>query len=585
VTVERGKSFDASLSYKPEDADITGIRWGYRVAGETGAFTAFPDAFDTPASINTGILEVGNYEVKAFIFGIDKVSYKSTSNSINLTVTAAKPPIDNWGDLEDLPDIKKLFGDVSEIPPEIWFVFTGDDTVYGRSDAPQITKVSRNYTSTGIIFNDEIYVFYGNVRLAEGRDYKVKYRNNTEAAQASTQMDSPAVILKGMGGCYKGSEDFRFTISDEQPVKIDADVKIAGLNTKPEYTGSILTLDDLYTSSDKSGYGKVTLYTEKDGVKTELTEGQDYNFDDTQLRKEGSFALMFELTGKYEGSVISAPITVQPYNVKNHVKSGDSKVTVQIEENPLFVKSGAEPKITVKFNETELKQGVDYSVSYSRNKRLGQKAKARINFMGYFSGSVVEYFETARKDVSLLTVQTTDKKYKETPGNFKILPVICDGDKTVSKSKDIYKYNIADCEYYYAEGEHKKIADDEIVPGNTLIEVKVNVKSRENGPYTGEAQLSGYYRVYGTDKNIKKAVLSPRKIVLYSNAGEEIRPVYKQDYMLTMPGETAPLSEECFEVVSVTRNRFIGTATVTVRGKNGYGGTKRFTFKVIKRRM
>nr|MCR5235189.1 hypothetical protein [Lachnospiraceae bacterium] len=350
----------------------------------------------------------------------------------------------------------------------------------------------------------------------------------------------------------------------------------------------VLTLDDLYTSSDKSGYGKVTLYTEKDGVKTELTEGQDYNFDDTQLRKEGSFALMFELTGKYEGSVISTPITVQPYNVKKHIKSGDSKVTVQIEENPAFVKSGAEPKITVKFNGTELKQGVDYSVSYSRNKRLGQKAKARINFMGYFTGSVVEYFETARKDVSLLTVQTTDKKYKETPGNFKILPVICDGDKAVSKSKDIYKYSIAnDCEYYYAEGARKgeKIDDKAVVPNNTLIEVKVNVKSRESGPYTGEAKLSGYYRVYGTDKNIKKAVLSPKKITLYNNTGNEVKPVYGQDYTLTMPGATEPLNEEDFEIISITKNRFIGTATVTIRGKNGYGGTKRFTFKVVKRRM
>lgn len=36
-----------------------------------------------------------------------------------------------------------------------------------------------------------------------------------------------------------------------------------------------------------------------------------------------------------------------------------------------------------------------------------------------------------------------------------------------------------------------------------------------------------------------------------------------------MPGENSPLSEEYFDIVSVTRNRFIGTATVTVRGKNG----------------
>ncbi len=69
------------------------------------------------------------------------------------------------------------------------------------------------------------------------------------------------------------------------------------------------------------------------------------------------------------------------------------------------------------------------------------------------------------------------------------------------------------------------------------------------------------------------------------NRGNAIMPVYMKDFTLTMPGETEPLSQEYFEIESVRQNRFIGTATVVVRGKNGYGGTKKFTIKIVKRIM
>ena len=69
------------------------------------------------------------------------------------------------------------------------------------------------------------------------------------------------------------------------------------------------------------------------------------------------------------------------------------------------------------------------------------------------------------------------------------------------------------------------------------------------------------------------------------NEGNEIIPLNKTDFTLTMPGTDVPLESDCFEIVSITRNRFVGTATVTVRGRNGYGGTKSFRVKIRKRSM
>ena len=99
----------------------------------------------------------------------------------------------------------------------------------------------------------------------------------------------------------------------------------------------------------------------------------------------------------------------------------------------------------------------------------------------------------------------------------------------------------------------------------------------------GETELKGYYRVYAPEKNIKNASVSVKSMDY--DMGNEIIPVNKSDFELIMPGESEPLDSEYFEVVSITRNRFIGTATVTVRGRNGYGGIRKIRIRIMKRNM
>ena len=510
---------------------------------------------------------------------------KKAECKVTVTDGAAPQPGD-WGDLENYLDIKKLFNNPNDIPTTVWYVFNGDDTVYKPNSSAQLTKVNKEHTGSAVIFNEEISVFYRNEKLLEGRDYKVIYGNNVDAAQASLEKPSPSLTIKGMGNSYKGSSAFRFSITKTDAFIPATDVKIACLNTEPEYTGNVLTLDDLY-KADKSEYKKVTLYKEDaDGSRTVLTEGTDYNFEDSQLRAAGTFDLKFKLSGNYKGTVISNQIKVVPYDVKAHEKAGDSKIQISYDKTTDYCKSGAEPKVTVMFNGRELTEGIDYRVNYRRNKRLGEGAKIKVIFYGYFKGTLTEYFETTRKSVSNLTVYADDIKWKNKQGNFKTLPRVMDGSKAVSKMRDIERFKITNgCEYYYAEGDKRdqKIDDTETVPAGTLVEVRISVKSRENGAYTGEAVLKGYYRVFGAENNIKKAKVTTTPIDY--NEGKAITPVYIQDFQIVMPGETEPLDQQYFEITSVKQNRFIGTATVEVRGKNGYGGVKTFRIKIVKRRM
>jgi hypothetical protein len=62
--------------------------------------------------------------------------------------------------------------------------------------------------------------------------------------------------------------------------------------------------------------------------------------------------------------------------------------------------------------------------------------------------------------------------------------------------------------------------------------------------------------------------------------GEAVIPLRESDIVVTIKGRNTPLGADDFEIMSVSDNRFMGTATVILRGKGEYGGTKTLTFKI-----
>lgn len=561
-------------------------------AGKNGRGTS---RYSEPVTINGANGDKVTVRARAVLYG-----YKSCEAAFSYIV-------DDWGEIDDEgDDIKEKIpdSDPEKIPKAVWYSFKGDNKIYLPNSTPQTVSVNKIATGKNIIFNNEISVFYGNEKLVEGRDYRVIYSNNVSPADASS-FAPPTVMIKSMGSYYKGNSRFCFTISEAGEQTDVSDIKIACLNRSPEYTGSRLTLDDLYMPDSKMGYNKVTLYRDSQGAngseRKVLIRDVDYTFDESQLRKEGTFNLQFELTGD-KGTVISDPITVRPYDVAKHIKNNDSKVVISVEKQVEYNKSGARPDVKVAFRNSEgesvLREGVDYTVAYSKNKKLNSRAKVKIRFMGYFSGVVKDYFEIVKKNVSELKVYAENVKGNGKPGGFKVMPKVFDGGKSVSRLKDIMKYSQAeDCRYFYASGSSdiigKEIADNAIVmPGDMgqKIEVRVRIKGRDRGAYSGEAELSGYYWVYPADKDIKKMQVSPGTIIVDYDEGNEIYPISGVDFKLMIPDKNDPdkkeeLSPKYYEIVSITQNRFIGTATVVVRGRNGYGGSKSFRIKIKKRSL
>lgn len=487
-----------------------------------------------------------------------------------------------WGGIDE--QVREMLdNDISKVPSGMWYVFDGENKFYTKGGN---TGLSFKYTGEPITFGDSIRVFYGTERLVEGRDYSLKFKNNINSVSVSAN-NAPYFTIKGIGN-YSGSADFRFAIkaAEVSGNKIaSSGVKVACLNKKPQYTGNAMTLKDLY-KEDGTGYKAVTLYTESNGKKTGLIEGVDYDVNTDGLRSVGSSTLVFELKNNYTG-IIKKTITVKPYNLtkdeRNNVKITFSRNDKTYE----YCKSGVKPSVTVTAGDYVLREGIDYTLSFKNNKtyplKNGVNPMVVVKGKGNYKGKRTESFAIEGKSIESVSLIAADKKYKKDagPGYFKVYPKVMDGDKALTKGKDIDRFDKSDFTYYYA-GSGRKIDDNEVVAPGTLIEVRLSVSCPSTSRYKGATVLRGYYRLIDEDKMINKAeviVEDPDKFV-FAN-GTPLVPL-KSDF-LSVKLNGKQLENSDYAIVSATNNRFVGTATVVLEGRGEYGGTKKVRFRIKKR--
>ena len=92
------------------------------------------------------------------------------------------------------------------------------------------------------------------------------------------------------------------------------------------------------------------------------------------------------------------------------------------------------------------------------------------------------------------------------------------------------------------------------------------------GNYTGS--ISTVYRV--VNASVSKAKVKIKDQVY---TGKEVVPA-KSDIEIRI-GKDAPLKSSDYEIIAVENNVKKGTATVTIRGLDNYGGTKKVKFKIV----
>ncbi len=395
-------------------------------------------------------------------------------------------------------------------------------------------------------------------------------------------------------------------------------VKVAGMKTATDFTGSKITLSDLYNSADKNLKGTwksgevPVLYAGTKGAETALINGKDYTVSMTNTGAVGKINLVFTGMGGYTGT-LKKTVTVKACKLsadKLVIKVNGAADNKGVAD---FVKSGSKPDVEVYVAGSDrlLVQGADYTVSYKNNAKVGKSSDGKkaptvlVKGIGNYAGtSASASFTIKEASVKQISVVTKDVVFKTgKSGYWRTAPKLMDDGKavTVGKNKDVelVLYGKDKFEYRYLEatkvktkgGKGEEITraagsiaekDDVILSAGATIKVTAKVictAGKSNYFTNGESEeISGYFRIAAAD--ITKAKISMQqasKSKLVAYYGETVD-ITKDDLVVTLGSKT--LSSDEYDIVSITGNKAPGSMIVTIRGKGNYGGTKSQTFKL-----
>lgn len=470
-------------------------------------------------------------------------------------------------------------------------------TIVGASVENAVVRVE-NGVYTGEEVEPSYVVTLGGRTLVSGKDFRADFSNNVNAT------DSAVLTITGINN-YSGTKSVRFTISPRRIT--DADITVAaarytGQSLTPaltvtiggmtlvqdvdftaEYIDNVNVTDDETKASVKvTGIGNYTgnvseefeisprdislasvadidsqAYTGNpvmpepvvtDGT-TVLKAGRDYVVsyrNNTNVTAEAGVIITGK--GNYTGSVVKI-FAIAGADIKDAVVTGvKSSVTY----------TGSEITFTglkVTYGDGVLVAGRDYTVTYSNNRNVTDKAEVRIAGNGNYTGTVIKTFAIKQKNIA-----DDDCHVSEIGGQIytgkEIEPavVVTYGDITLVEDVDYeitYSNNI--------EASAKNSPAKAVITGKGSY---TGIVLREFTITKEPVNISGAKISAIDDQEFAKTFITPAVDVTY--AGKAL--VEGTDYK-----------------VSYSNNYNVGTATVYITGYGNYVGSKKITFNITKR--
>jgi len=421
--------------------------------------------------------------------------------------------------------------------------------------------------------------------LVEGEHFETTYKNNEKVGTASVTLTA----LEGSG--LAGSKTVTFKIVGTSLKK----AKVEGLENVT-YNGKAQTLNL-----------KVTM---PDG--TVLVKDRDYEVSYSKNSNAGTAKVTVKGTGAYTDSVTKS-FKILAYNMSGETDAAgnlraDSLLTevnglLAMKNGELsvkFTKGGAMPAVELVFDGVTLQAGKDYTLAYKNNKNVytlvegeaGYKANKAplitVKGKGNFTGSFTKTFVITGRGLSdseVGVIMTADDKAASTkPGGYISKPVIKDADgKALQQGKD---YTVPVYTMTGADGEDVILGAKDVV-STVGAEITVTVKGLGNYAVEEDEGLSYTYRL--TAKSISSVKVTGIEVP-YSSTSKAY--LTRDDFYNADGTSKVTIGsgknkeyldfEEDFEIVpgSYQKNDKKGTATVTIKGINEYGGTKTIKFKV-----
>ena len=206
---------------------------------------------------------------------------------------------------------------------------------------------------------------------------------------ATGHKSSGWIVDKAASIGVKGSKHKECTVCK----KVLETAEIPALSRISISKASVTLSTSTYAYDGKAETPSVTV---KVGGKT-LKKDTDYTVSYSNNTKVGTAKVTITGKGNYTGSVSKT------YSIKNNFK----KATVSGISTKAFTGKNITHSITVKYNGKTLKNGTDYTVSYSNNKSIGT-ATVKIAGKGSYTGTITKAFKInpAKQEIQKLTAKS-----------------------------------------------------------------------------------------------------------------------------------------------------------------------------------
>ena len=325
-----------------------------------------------------------------------------------------------------------------------------------------LTLSETSYVYDGTYKKPTATVTFGGKVLQEGKDYTISYRNNLNVGVTT-------VIATGMGD-YTGYTSKNFTITKRAmaggTVSVASSVSFTGSNITPSVTvkvaGRTLTSDTDYTVSYSNNknvgtsnvyvYGKgnysgslsakFDIVPAKQQIQKLETKYKGFYIDWAQKGSATGYDVEYSVNANMSGAVSKHLTANKPDTLTVSGLSGDktyyvrvrsytnvngkvyygawsdvksiktanndiTKATVSGIFTKAFTGKAITQNVTVKVGNTVLKNGTDYTVSYSNNKKVG-KATVKITGKGKYGGVITKTFKInpAKQQIQKLTAKS-----------------------------------------------------------------------------------------------------------------------------------------------------------------------------------
>ncbi|MDE6214060.1 MAG: InlB B-repeat-containing protein [Lachnospiraceae bacterium] len=450
---------------------------------------------------------------------------------------------------------------------------------------------------TGKVCKPAVSVYDGDTLLKLGKDYQIKYYNNTNANNNGVRKqgngegvyfnaDLPYVEIIG-----KGNYTDRIKDGNKDTVKVNFNILRASIGDGSSQVadGIVLKVTDQLATAKKAqkpfasikyvkGMKKdtdfnVTLTVEnaRDQSGRSLQKGLELEDAAVPVGYSGKFLLTVEGIGNYEGSICrEIYVADKAHLIKNaKITIGKNLKNITFTGGPVQLKpaeTDSADTFSVKYGKTFLKPGRDYMVSYRNHDRVG-KAELIITGMGEYAGSKTTTFNIKGRSFTAKTVLVEDLedkvytgraitqngvKLSYSTGDEALQPLRYGTDYTISYSKNINK-------------------------GTATM----TFKSVTNAGYSGSFRKT--FKITAADiTQVKRSETMQSMVFNYCKAG--VKPV--NEILLTNQ-EGIILQNGKDYTLKYANNKAVAKAsgdkppTVTVKGKGNYVGEFDVTFQIV----